>query len=90
MTTLERRRSPAGATIPDRWGRKAALLVAVAAGLGATPDPTAAALHRFDFAIDASQVRNRTDPDGTTSSPAKGYAHIVVDDVAGSLTYTIS
>lgn len=47
-------------------------------------------VERFDFAIDAGQIRNGPEPDGTTDSPATGFGHFVFDPLAERLDFAIS
>ena len=52
--------------------------------------PAAAQVQRWDFRIDASQVRNGDGPGGTTDSPGTGFGHFVYDPATSAMHYTIS
>lgn len=54
------------------------------------PLAAGAEIHRWDFAIGEDQVRNGPEPDGSTGSPARGFAHFAYDTVDELLRYTIS
>jgi hypothetical protein len=55
------------------------------------PGPAAGLVSaRWDFPIDAQQVRNGPDPDGSTGSPGTGFGHFAFDADTATLHYTIS
>ena len=54
------------------------------------PVTAAASIHAWSFDSSEDQVKNGPEPDGSTESPATGPNRMVYDDVAGTVTYTLT